>query len=55
MKHVEAIYAIIMFVALMLLVIYIFETNCNDDSDFYVTDCSNNLLFHPKIIVIPSQ
>jgi hypothetical protein len=54
MKHLEAIITIIIFAAMMLLVIYIFETNCggNRFEPFY-TDCSNNILFHPKIIVIP--
>jgi hypothetical protein len=54
MKHLEAIITIIMFMAIMLLTIYYFETNCGGDrfTPFY-TDCSNNLLFHPKIIVIP--
>lgn len=55
MKYFEEIYGIIIFTVLMLLLIYIFETNCDDPNSLYSTDCSNNLLFPPKIIVIPSQ
>lgn len=55
MKDLEGIVTIITIVAMMLLSLIIFEMNCHEKNPYYVMDCSNNLLFHPKIIAIPSQ
>ena len=55
MKHSEAIIAIIIFAAMTLLLIYFTESTCHVKNPYYATDCSNNILFYPKIIVIPSQ
>ena len=54
MKHLdkEGIITIIIIVAMMFLIIFYFEMTCGGGNryDPFYTDCSKNILFHPKFL-----